>query len=263
MGTRLIQQRRGKGSPTFRAPSHRFAAQARYDFAQGARRAQVLRFIDDASRHALLAEMLADDGKRFYAVAAEGIAAGDEVALRSGALGIGNVMELGSLPEGAPVFNVEARPGDGGRMMRASGVCAFVVGRDEETGRVSLQLPSKKVIVLDPRCLATVGMPCGGGRTEKPFVKAGARFHALRARNKYYPRVRGTAMSAYDHPHGGKSFGARTTLSRSTPPGAKVGLIAASRTGRKRGKLRAAEEKSGERPSSGGQGAGKGRTAGK
>ncbi|MEM0475301.1 MAG: 50S ribosomal protein L2 [Candidatus Norongarragalinales archaeon] len=243
MGTKLIQQRRGKGSPSFRAPSHRFAAQVRYDFSAGARRAQVLRFVDDPSRHTLLAEMLSDDGKRFYAVAAEGLAVGDEVALRGDSLGIGNIMELGSLPEGTPVFNLEARPGDGGRLMRSSGVAAFVVGRDEETRRVSVQLPSKKVVVFDPRCLATIGIPCGGGRTEKPFVKAGARFYAMRARNKYYPRVRGTAMSAYDHPHGGKSFGARTTISRSTPPGAKVGLVAARRTGRKRGKTQFAEVK--------------------
>ena len=251
MGTRLIQQRRGKGSPTFKAPSHRYAAEARYDFSAASKRAQVVGFIDDPSRAPLLAEMLADDGKRFYAVAAEGVALGDEVALRGDALEIGNIVELGGLPEGTPVFNVEARPGDGGRMMRSSGVCAFVVGQDEETQRVSLQLPSKKVIVLDPRCLATIGMPCGGGRTEKPFMKAGNRFHAMHAKNRYYPRSRGTAMSAYDHPHGGKSFGARTTVARGTPPGAKVGLVAARRTGRKRGKTQVGDSGEGARSAKG------------
>jgi len=243
MGTKLIQQRRGKGSPTFKAPSHRYATEARYDFPADARRAQVVSFIDDPSRHALVAELLLEDGKSFCVVAAEGMILGDEIKLRGGALAVGNVMELGSLPEGTPVFNVEARPGDGGSMMRSSGANAFVVGCDEETGRVSVQLPSKKVVVLDPRCLATIGLPCGGGRTEKPFMKVGNRFYAMRARNKYYPRVRGTAMSAYDHPYGGKSFGAHKTVSRGTPPGAKVGLVAASRTGRRRGKMQVSDSK--------------------
>ncbi|MFH0973830.1 MAG: 50S ribosomal protein L2 [Candidatus Micrarchaeota archaeon] len=244
MGTKLIQQRRGKGSPTFRAPSHRYAAQARYDFSPAARRAQVVAFIDDPSRAPLLAEMLSDEGKRFYAVAFEGMLLGKEVALRGDSLAAGNIIELGGLPEGTPVFNVEARPGDGGRLMRSSGVCAFVVGTDEDSGRVSLQLPSKKVIVLDPRCLATIGLPCGGGRTEKPFMNAGHHFHAMHAKNRYYPRVRGTAMSAYDHPYGGKSFGSPKTVARGTPPGAKVGLVAARRTGRRRGKTQLSESKS-------------------
>ncbi len=241
MGTRLIQQRRGKGSPTFKAPSHRFAAEARYDFTPSAKRAQVINFVDDPSRAPLLAEMLSDDGKRFFVVAAEGLALGNEVSLRGDSLAIGNVLELRLLPEGTPVFNVEARPGDGGRLMRSSGASAFVVGRDEESQRVYVQLPSKKIVMLDPRCLATIGLPCGGGRTEKPFMKAGKHFHAMHAKNRYYPRSRGTAMSAYDHPHGGKSFGARTTVARGTSPGAKVGLVAARRTGRKRGKTRVSD----------------------
>ncbi len=80
-------------------------------------------------------------------------------------------------------------------------------------------------------------MAAGGGRLEKPFKKAGTHWHAVRARNKYYPVVRGTAMAAYDHPHGGKSFGKPTAVKRSTPPGRKVGQVAAKRTGRRKGKV--------------------------
>jgi len=246
MGSKLIQQRRGKGSPTFRAPSHKFFANAKYEFPQGETRGQVIGFEDDPARNAILAEILLENGAKVYCIAAEGLKKNDVISIRGNNIAIGNVLELANIPDGTPVFNVEREPGDGGKIARSSGTSAFVVGHDEETGLVSLRLSSKETMVFDPRCLATVGIVCGGGRTEKPFMKAGARFYAMKAVNRYYPRVRGTAMSAYDHPHGGKSFGKSTTVSKSTPPGRKVGQVAASRTGRKKGRIMKIESKTGQ-----------------
>ncbi len=236
MGTKLIQQRRGKGSPTFKAPSHKFFADARYEFPQQETRGQVVRFVDDPARHAILAEILLENGSKIFLIAAEGLKKNDVITLRGTQVAVGNVLELANVPDGTPVFNVERKPGDGGRIARSSGASAYVIAHDEETGLVSLHLSSKETVSFDPRCLATIGIACGGGRVEKPFKKAGARYYALKARNKYYPRVRGTAMSAYDHPHGGKSFGKSTTVSKSTPPGRKVGQLAARVTGRKKGR---------------------------
>ncbi|MCX6767492.1 MAG: 50S ribosomal protein L2 [Candidatus Micrarchaeota archaeon] len=243
MGTRLTQQKRGKGSPTYRAPSHRFFADIVYrklDDAEnrGTLAGQVVGLVDDPGRTALVVKIVLENGETVYNVAAEGICVGNRVQVgRGGALLTGSILPLESIPDGTPIFNVEAIPGDGGRMARAGGAAAYVVSRDEETGRVSVRLASKKVRVLNPSCRATVGVAAGGGRLEKPFKKAGTHAHAMWARNKYYPIVRGTAMSAYDHPHGGKSFGSPTTVSRSTPPGAKTGQVAARRTGRRRGKV--------------------------
>ncbi|TET30279.1 MAG: 50S ribosomal protein L2, partial [Candidatus Heimdallarchaeota archaeon] len=87
---------------------------------------------------------------------------------------------------------------------------------------------------FNPRSRATIGVVAGGGRTEKPFLKAGAKYHHLRAKGHKYPRVRGNAMNAVSHPHGGGS--STRTVSRNAPPGAKVGLIAARQSGRKRGR---------------------------
>jgi len=45
-------------------------------------------------------------------------------------------------------------------------------------------------------------------------------------------------MNPVEHPHGGgnhQHIGGSSTVSRNAPPGAKVGLIAARRTGRLRG----------------------------
>lgn len=84
-----------------------------------------------------------------------------------------------------------------------------------------------------------IGLVAGGGRTEKPMLKAGRAFHKFAAKRNEWPKVRGVAMNPVDHPHGGgnhQHLGAAGTRSRYAPPGQKVGLIAARRTGRVRGR---------------------------
>ncbi len=71
----------------------------------------------------------------------------------------------------------------------------------------------------------------------KTILKAGFKYHAMRGRNKRYPKVSGVAMNAVAHPFGGSSSsskGKAATVSRDAPPGRKVGKIAARRTGFKR-----------------------------
>mgnify|MGYP000558132422 CR=1 FL=1 len=54
------------------------------------------------------------------------------------------------------------------------------------------------------------------------------------------PKVRGVCMNPVDHPHGGgnhQHIGKPSTRGRGTCPGKKVGLIAARRTGRIRGRV--------------------------
>jgi len=85
--------------------------------------------------------------------------------------------------------------------------------------------------------MATIGIVAGGGRTDKPFVKAGNRWHAMRARGKLYPITSAVAKNAVDHPFGsgrGRHMGKPSVPPRFAPPGRKVGQIHAKRTGRKR-----------------------------
>ena len=89
---------------------------------------------------------------------------------------------------------------------------------------------------MQSKCRATIGVLAGGGRKDKPFLKAGKKFHAYRTRGKQYPTVRGVAMNAVAHPHGGgghQHVGKPYTVKRGASPGRKVGSVAASRTGRK------------------------------
>uniref|UniRef100_M4BJW7 Large ribosomal subunit protein uL2 C-terminal domain-containing protein n=1 Tax=Hyaloperonospora arabidopsidis (strain Emoy2) TaxID=559515 RepID=M4BJW7_HYAAE len=88
------------------------------------------------------------------------------------------------------------------------------------------------------RCRAMVGVVAGGGRTDKPILKAGRAFHKYRVKRNEWPRVRGVAMNPVEHPHGGgnhQHIGHPSTVRRDAPAGKKVGLIAARRTGRLRG----------------------------
>jgi len=81
----------------------------------------------------------------------------------------------------------------------------------------------------------------GGGVTERPFMSAGGKWRRFRSKGRKYPIVRGVAQAAYVHPHGGgrhQHVGQSSTVSRNAPPGAKVGSIAARKTGRARIKER-------------------------
>ena len=97
-------------------------------------------------------------------------------------------------------------------------------------------MPSGEMKDIDPRCRATIGVVAGGGHSEKPFVKAGKRHHVMLAKGKPYPHTRAVAMNVVDHPFGGgrgKNAGRPKTVARGAPPGQKVGLIAARRTGKR------------------------------
>ena len=238
MGKPIIAQRKGKGSPAYSAPSHRYFGKISYPFFFSLFptpvRGQVVQFIDDPGHGPLLAEILLENGETFHNLASEGLRKGAEITIGNNK-GVGSVVPLSQLTEGTPVYNIELRPGDGGKIARSCGAVAYIASKDEDKNTVEVRLASRQVKTFLGRCFATIGVASGGGKKEKPFKKAGNKGAAMLATGKEWPHVRRGAMSAYNHPFGGKSFGKPTTVSRSTPPGRKVGHIAARRTGRKRG----------------------------
>ena len=236
MGQRIRGQRRGRGGSTFRAPSHRYKANMDHRKLEDADTVtgEVLDIEHDPARSAPIADVQFDDGDRRLVLAPEGVAVGDEIQIGvSAAIEPGNTLPLAEIPEGVPVCNVEAKPGDGGKFARASGVNATLMTHDRNVSVV--QLPSDEVKRLDPQCRATIGVVAGGGRTEKPVLKAGKKYHKVKSRGTVWPRVRGVAMNAVDHPFGGggrQHPGQPKSISRDAPPGRKVGDIASKRTGR-------------------------------
>ena len=235
MGTPIIQQRRGKGSPTYRAPSHRYFGEIKYVPYKGkAIRGEVLDIVNSVGHSSPLMLIKYEDENLALLPAPMGIRKGEEVWIGDNAKQkIGSTLKLGEISTGTFVYNIERRPFDGGQLVRTSGTAAQIIGREE--GKIMLRMPSKRTVGFNPNCRATIGIVAGVGRKEKPFVKGGKRHVALKARGKLHPHVAGVAMNAKDHPFGGthrRTKGRATTTSRHAPPGRKVGLIAAKKTGR-------------------------------
>jgi large subunit ribosomal protein L2 len=236
MGKDLIQQRRGRGSSLYRSRSFKFKGAAKYRPASQEAAVGVVKDIIHCPGHTSpLIKLKLANNQEWLVIGAEGLSVGEEVGLGvKKNIKIGDITELGSIPVGTQVYNIESNPGDGGKFVRASGTFAKIVTKSSEW--IGVKLPSKKVKRFRPACRATVGRAAGSGRTEKPFYKAGNRFHKARATGKLYPRTSGVAMNAVDHPFGGSSSstkGRPTIAPKNSTPGKKVGKIRPRRTGKR------------------------------
>jgi len=237
MGKRILQQRAGRGTSAFRSPSHIKVAPARYppqEHLGGKTIAgYVAELIHEPGRWTPLARIITIDELEFYTIAVEGLSKGQEILIGPEAsISLGNILPLRSIPEGTKICNIERRPGDGGKIARRAGSYAVLVSKSQ--GKAIIQLPSGKVVELMDICRATIGVPAGAGRLEKPLLKAGASYHKYKATARKWPRVRGVVMNAVSHKFGGGSHQSEshpTTVSRNASPGRKVGHIAARRTG--------------------------------
>lgn len=237
MGKDLIIQRRGRGSMRYRAHSFNFKGEAKHpSLSHSTVAGTIIDFIKCPAHTAPLARIEYDSGESCLVLACEGMRVGDQVQVGSDAQAIaGNTLSLKDIPEGTLIYNIESQPGDGGKFVRASGVFARLVSKTDKG--IIVKLPSKKQRTFNESCRASVGVIAGGGRLEKPILKAGIMHYKKKARNHLYPMVAGSAMNAVDHPFGNKRTSRKSKampVSRHAPAGRKVGMIAARRTGRKK-----------------------------
>ncbi len=238
MGKSLIQQKRGKGSPRYRAPSFRYKGKAAFTNFDNNEivTADVTDIVHSSGHSAPLIELKYSNGKTGLLQAPEGIRVGDRIEIGNDVeMKSGNILPLKSIPEGTSIYNIESNPGDGGKFVRTSGAFARIITKTENA--IVVELPSSKRRTFMPACKAIIGVISGAGRTEKPFLKAGNRMFAMRAKNKFWPQVSGTSMNSVSHPFGGRSSHAKgipTQSARNSPPGRKVGKIAPKRTGRRK-----------------------------
>jgi len=241
MGKRIRVQRRGRGGSTYKASTHKRTAPAQYlllatkDYLGASIKGVIEEFVHDPGRGAPLALVNFENGKKCYTVVPEGVYEGQQIQMGGKApVEVGNILPVGRIPEGTMICNVELHPGDGGKIARGSGAYSTVVAHTSQGSMV--KLPSGKTRYLNDYCRATIGVVSGAGRLEKPLLKAGAKFHLMKAKGHKYPRTRGRAMIAAVHPYGSSKKSARkgTTVSRHAPPGQKVGLIAARGAGQKK-----------------------------
>ena len=234
MGKNIIQQKRGRGSPTYRAPSFRYKGELKHNILTDKLINGVITDLIHCAGHSgPLAQVKYDNGEEVLMSAPEGVRVGDPV--KSGAEAppdLGNTLPLKNIPEGTSIYNIEIKPGDGGKFVRTSGGFAKIVGKMKD--KILVKLPSTKQKEFNPECRACIGVIAGSGRTEKPFLKAGKHYHLKKAKNKLWPKVCGVSMNAVNHPFGGRSShhkGRPTQSARNAPPGRKVGKVAPRRTG--------------------------------
>jgi large subunit ribosomal protein L2 len=237
MGKKLHQQRRGKASNVYMKLPGTFDISVGYasPSATTEKVGEVVEFINHTGHTAPLMRLLYEDMSEGYLLAPEGVKTGDRIHITGAQkYTIGSVVRIGDIPEGVPIFNIESRPGDGGKFVRSAGASASVSAHIGNT--TSVHLPSKNTVTLPNECRAQLGVVAGGGMVDQPLVKAGKNHYRKRAVNRTWPTIRGVKMNPVDHPFGGKQHhkGKSSMTSRNAPPGRKVGHIAASRVGRRK-----------------------------
>ncbi|XP_052785131.1 60S ribosomal protein L8-like [Mya arenaria] len=248
MGRVIRAQRKGPGG-IFKAhtKNRKGSAQLRaVDYAErhGYVKGVVKDIVHDPGRGAPLAKVTFRDPYRYKLnqetfIATEGMYTGQFIYCgKKATLQIGNILPVGSMPEGTIVCCVEEKTGDRGKLARASGDYATVISHNPDTKKSRLKLPSGSKKVVPSANRAVVGIVAGGGRIDKPILKAGRAYHKYKAKRNCWPKVRGVCMNPVEHPHGGgnhQHIGKASTVRRDCSAGKKVGLIAARRTGRLRG----------------------------
>ncbi|HBB64793.1 50S ribosomal protein L2 [candidate division WS6 bacterium RIFOXYD1_FULL_33_8] len=162
-------------------------------------KAKVLGLYYDPNRSAHLALLQYADGDRRYIIAPKGIGVGDSVVSGEKVdVLVGNAMMVKNIPSGTIVHCIENRVGKGATFGRSAGQEIVVQGIDPTGKYVQIKLSSGEIRLVPAEAMATIGQV---GNEERLNVKLGK---AGRKRNLgWRPVVRGMAMHAVEHPHGG------------------------------------------------------------
>lgn len=181
----------------------------------------------DPNRSANIALINYADGEKRYILAPKGLEVGT-VIVSGGTtdVKVGNCMEMGNMPEGTTIHNIEMHPGKGGQLARSAGVSAQILGSEEKY--VIVRLQSGEVRKFLKKCRATVGAVGNEDHGLVNYGKAGRmRWKGVR------PTVRGSVMNPNDHPHGGGE--GKTSIGRKAPltPWGKKALGVKTRNSKK------------------------------
>ena len=172
--------------------------------------ATVERLEYDPNRSAFIALVKYQDGELSYIIAPQRLRAGDAVV--SGArvdIKPGNAMPMAVIPVGTIIHNIEMKPAAGGKIARAAGTYAQLVGKD--AGWAQIKLSSGELRIVRAECMASIGAVSNPDNMNQKIGKAG-RTRWLGKR----PHNRGVVMNPVDHPLGGgegRSSGGRHPVS--------------------------------------------------
>jgi large subunit ribosomal protein L2 len=189
----------GRITSRFRGGGHKklyrtvdFKRRGKFDVA-----AVVERLEYDPNRSAFIALVKYADGELSYILAPQRLKVGDAVVAGAHVdIKPGNAMPMAAIPVGTIIHNIELKQGAGGKLARAAGTFAQLVGKD--AGYAQVKLKSGELRIIRAECMATVGAVSNPDNQNESIGKAGrSRWMGWR------PHNRGVVMNPVDHPHGG------------------------------------------------------------
>jgi large subunit ribosomal protein L2 len=158
----------------------------------------------DPGRTARIARIKGVNGDLHYIIAGNGMKQGQKIEVGKEKIANDNRLQLQNIPVGSTVYAIELTSGKGAQMVRSAGAKARLTAIDGDYAMV--KLPSGEVRKVRKECMASIGSV---GNEQHQNIKYGM---AGRRRNmSIRPSVRGVAMNATDHPHGGGDGGAHGT----------------------------------------------------
>lgn len=170
----------------------------------------------------------------------------------------GNHLPLHMIPMGTPIYNIAIKKDGSGVFCRSAGTHAFIVGKGEDAVQrelvkmranagdspeaelsqlqmeqlekasqfVNVKLSSGEVRIIHKDACATVGVASNPNHHLRQLGKAGrSRWLGIR------PTVRGLAMNAMDHPHGGGRGKSKGNVKPKSPWGQPVSILASELPG--------------------------------
>ena len=151
----------------------------------------------DPFRSAFIGLAVYKDGEKRYVLLPKSVKVGDMfVVSETAPIKTANRLPLAKMPVGTFVYNIELKPGAGGKIGRSAGNYAEVVAQDG--GYTHIKMPSTEIRRIIGTAWASIGEVSNDEHRLVNYGKAGRmRWKGVR------PTVRGTAMNPVDHPHGG------------------------------------------------------------
>src|SRR5665213_884879 len=159
----------------------------------------------DPNRSARIARIKDQTNTYHYILAADGMKIGTKISVgEDSPIEIGNRLSLENIPLGSNIHSVELQPGRGAQLARSAGSSIQLMAKDNDYAQ--LKLPSGEIRLVKIECMASVGVVGNEQHQNVKIGKAGRNRH-----RGIRPSVRGVAMGAYDHPHGGGDGGRHGT----------------------------------------------------
>lgn len=160
-------------------------------------KASVIAIEYDPNRSARIALVKYTDDEKRYIICPIGLKVGSVIESgESVDLKVGNALPLLNIPLGTQIHNIELVPGLGAKLVRSAGSTAQIMAIEE--GFANIKMPSGEIRKLPVKCYATIGQVGNLNHENVVIGNAGRNRH-----RGIRPTVRGTAMNAVDHPHGG------------------------------------------------------------